>query len=116
MIEILVVILVIGMTMRIVYTNMGAWIPETALDAQASKLRSWVDYLRSESKIQGKPYSLEIDLEENMTQLVLPPEDKLVTTMDDTLASAIPLGWTSLEKAVVFNGHAIAGREVRSKG
>lgn len=116
MIEILVVVLLLGLTMRLVYSNMGAWIPETALNAQASKIRSWVDYLRSEAKIQGKPYSIELDLEENVTRLILPPEDKLVTTLDDTIASAIPLGWTPLQKGVVFNGHSIAGGEVRTKG
>lgn len=116
MIEIIVVVLIIGLTMRIVFANMGSWIPETALDAEAAKLRSWIDFLRSEAKIQGKPYSLEIDLEENRTRLVLPPEDELAVTEDDTLAATIPLAWRKLNDSVVFHGHAIAGREIRTKG
>jgi len=116
MIEIIVVILIIGLTMRIVFANMGAWIPETALDAEAAKLRSWIDRLRSEARVQGKPYSIELDLEENRTRLVLPPEDKLVTTEDDTLAATIPQAWSKLDDSVVFHGHAIAGREVRTTG
>jgi type II secretion system protein H len=115
LIEIMVVVLIMGMMAKIVISNVGAWIPESALDSQANKFRSWMDYLRSEAKIQGKPYSMELDLAGNRMRLVLPPEDKLVTTEDDTLAMTIPLGWTALDDWVRFAGHAVAGRERQTK-
>jgi type II secretion system protein H len=115
LIEIMVVVLIVGLVMKIVLTNVGAWIPESALDSQANKFRSWLDFLRSEAKIQGKPYSMELDLDGNRTRLVMPPEDKLVTTEDDTLATTIPLGWTALDDWVRFAGHAIAGRQREEK-
>lgn len=115
LIEIMVVVMVMGLIARIVVSNASAWIPESAVSSEASQFRSWVDYLRSEAKIQGKPYSLELDLDKNRMRLVLPPEDKLVSTLDDTIASVVPLTWTELDPQVVLDGHAIAGRPIYTK-
>ena len=116
LIEIMVVVLILGIMGRMVVSNMGRWIPESTLDSQVNQLRSWIDYLRSEAKIQGKPYSLELDLENHRTRLVLPEEDKLVRTDDDTVAVTIPLYWEDLDDWIKFDGHALAGRQIITKG
>lgn len=116
LIELMVVILIFGLVARMVWANFGAWVPESSMDSQVNQFRSWVDYLRSEAKIQGKPYTIELDLENHRTRLLLPEEDKLVVTEDDTIAATIPLDWTDLEKWVKFDGHAIAGGEVIRRG
>ena len=116
LIEIMVVVLLLGLVGQLVVGNMGRWIPESSLDSQVSQLRSWIDYLRSEAKVQGKPYSLELDLENHRTRLILPEEDKLVRTDDDTVASTIPMAWEDLEKWMKFDGHAFAGRPIITKG
>ena len=116
LIEIMVVVLLLGLVGQLVVGNMGRWIPESSLDSQVSQLRSWIDYLRSEAKVQGKPYSLELDLENHRTRLILPEEDKLVRTDDDTVASTIPMAWEDLEKWMKFDGHAFAGRPIFTKG
>lgn len=115
LIEIMVVIMILGLVLRIVMVNMGAFIPSSALDAQANKLRFTLDYLRSEAKIQGKPYTLELDLDKHMTRIILPTEDKLVTTTDDTMEANIEMGWQPLEDWVKFEGHGIWGREIYTK-
>ncbi len=111
----MVVVLILGLVTKVVVSNMGAWIPESSLDSQANEFRSKIDFLRSEAKIQGKPYSMELDLQGNRIRLVLPPEDQLVTTEDDTLAKTIPIGWKPLKDWVKFAGHSIAGREIEMK-
>ena len=115
LLEIMVVIMVLGLVLRIVVVNMGAFIPNSALDAQANQLRFTLDYLRSEAKIQGKPYSLELDLDKHRTRVILPTEDKLVATEDDTMEANIELGWQPLEEWVKFHGHGIWGREIYKK-
>lgn len=116
LIELMVVILIFGLMARMVWANFGGMVPESAMDSQVNQFRSWVDYLRSEAKIQGKPYTIELDLEKHRTRLLLPEEDKLVVTEDDTIAATIPLDWTDLGKWVKFHGHAVAGGAVMTRG
>ena len=111
----MVVVMILGLVLRIVVVNMGAFIPSSALDAQANQLRFTLDYLRSEAKIQGKPYTLELDLDKHRTRILLPTEDKLVTTEEDTLEANIALGWQPLEEWVKFYGHGYWGREIHTK-
>jgi len=115
LLELMVVIMVLGLVLRIVVVNMGAFLPGSALDAQANNLRFTLDYLRSEAKIQGKPYTLELDLDKHRTRIILPTEDKLVSTEDDTLEANIEMGWQPLEEWVKFYGHGIWGRQIHTK-
>ena len=116
LLELMVVMLVLGLLASLVVGNMGRWIPSASLDSQANQLRSWLDYLRSEAKIQGKPYSLELDIENHRTRIHLPPEDKLVSVPDDTAAANLIMGWQPLEDWVKFEGHGVWGREIYTKG
>lgn len=116
MLELLVVVVLLGMVSRIVLANVGTWIPTSAMDSQANQLRAHLDYLRSEAKIQGKPYKLELDLDEHRYRLILPQEDKLAESVEDTAASTISMDWQEIDENVRFEGHALAGGVVHTKG
>ncbi|MCA8956513.1 MAG: prepilin-type N-terminal cleavage/methylation domain-containing protein [Planctomycetes bacterium] len=115
LLEILIVVVLLGLILQLVWVNMGAFIPASALDAQANQLRFQLDYLRSEARVQGKPYRLEMDLDKQLYRVVLPPEDKPITTEFES-GSGLPLQWRPFEKWVRVDGHGIDGREYYKRG
>lgn len=104
LVEVLVVLAIIGLVVQFVVVNMGAMVPKTKLDAEAKKLVANLDFLRSEARIQGKRYLLELDLQNPRWRMVLPAEERL--TSEQTLEETQPraLDWTPLERDVAFAG------------
>ncbi len=113
LVEIMVVVAIVAMSVRIVTANLGALVPSTVLDAEASKLISTIEYLRSEAQLQSKSYKLEFDLQNGRWRLVMPPEERLVSTQ--TVGEEIPLQWKYLDERCKFAGfHTLSGHTAQS--
>jgi type II secretion system protein H len=104
LIELMVVVAIGALILQFVMVNMGAMVPKTKLDAEAKRLLAHLDFLRSEARIQGKRYVLEIDLDHPRWRMVIPAEERL--TSEQTLEETEPhaLDWTQLEEDVKFSG------------
>jgi Tfp pilus assembly protein FimT len=99
------VVLAIGaLILQFVMVNIAGMVPRTKLDAEAKRLLANLDFLRSEARIQGKRYILEIDLDHPRWRMVIPAEERL--TSEQTLEETMPraLEWTPLEEGVKFAG------------
>lgn len=99
-IEILVALVIIGLITAMVVPNLGAFVPRARLDAAAKILASNIDLLRSESRIQGKRYTLELDLDRGLWRRVLPPEERLTTEQDVQSLEPKQEEWSRLQEGV----------------
>lgn len=117
LIEILVVASVIGLTFMLVTQNLGGWLPDSRLDGSAKQLVHYVDFLRSQARINGKQYVLELDLDRARWRCVEPGEERFVTDQDLQALEPHALEWKPLEDEVQFAGagdpvHGIARHKV----
>jgi hypothetical protein len=95
------------MLFQIVTMNLGAMIPARAMDSEAAQLVSKIDFLRSEARLQGKTYILQLDLDNHRYRTVIPVEDQLAAS--DLATEAIETGWTPLGDNVQFAGCQTVG-------
>jgi type II secretion system protein H len=104
LIELMVVLAIGALILQFVMVNIAGMVPRTKLDAEAKRLLANLDFLRSEARIQGKRYILEIDLDHPRWRMVIPAEERL--TSEQTLEETMPraLEWTPLEEGVKFAG------------
>lgn len=99
-IEILVALVIIGLVTAMVVPNLGAFVPRARLDAAAKLLAANIDFLRSEARIQGKRYTLELDMDRGMWRRVLPPEERLTTEQDVQSLEPRQEEWSRLQEGV----------------
>jgi type II secretion system protein H len=104
LLEVMLVVLILGLVLQLVFVNLGAMVPKTKLDAEAKKLVANLDFLRSEARIQGKSYVLQLDLRHARWRMVLPAEERLTSeqTLEETERHAQQ--WNPLEDGVEFAG------------
>lgn len=102
--EMLVTTALLGLVMAIVAPNIGAFVPTAKLDAAANILVNQIDFLRSEARIHGKRYELELDLERARWRRVVPAEDKITTDQDIRTLEPWYEQWQTLETGVTFGG------------
>lgn len=104
LIELMVVLAIGALILQFVMVNIAGMVPRTKLDSEAKRLLANLDFLRSEARIQGKRYILEIDLDHPRWRMVIPAEERL--TSEQTLEETMPraLEWTPLEEGVKFAG------------
>jgi type II secretion system protein H len=104
LIELMVTLAVVALILQFVMANLGYMVPYTKLDAEAKKLLARLDFLRSEARIQGKRYELQLDLGKHRWRMVIPAEERLTSeqTLEDTMPRA--LEWSTLEEGVKFAG------------
>lgn len=114
LIELMVVIAIIGIVVRVVLLNMGAFVPATILDSEAKQMRAHLDFLRSEARLRGQWCALELDLSNHRYRYVLPPERRLAS-YDESIAE-LPLSWTPLDERAVFAGVATPSRPILERG
>jgi type II secretion system protein H len=114
LIELMVVIAVIGLAGQLVFMNLGALVPSTVLTSEATRLMGDIEFIRSEARLQGKQYKIEIDLELDRWRLVLPPEERLVS--EQTIEEDFPLEWKYLDDAIEFSGHVVVGNATQRSG
>lgn len=118
LIEMLVVMALMALILRVVAVNMGAWIPSSALKATTGKIQSELDFVRSEARLQGKPYRLEFDLDKSLYRMVLPPEEALVSIQTAAEDKETALQWmpVDLNERVVLFGHNAGNKPTVNKG
>ena len=114
LVEIMVVIAILGLSVRLVTTNLGALVPATVLDSEANRLMGMIEYIRSEAQLQGKIFKVEFDLDRHRWRVVMPAEDRLVSS--EAVGEAIPMQWQYLDRRVSFGGfHRMDGHTARSQ-
>ena len=101
-----------ALAIQLVVTNLGAMIPRTVLDSECNQFMSRLDFLRSEARLQGKRYRIELDLTNHLWRFVLPAEERLTTeqTLEETMPEA--LSWNRMEQRAQFKGIVQAGAPV----
>ncbi len=114
LLELILVVAIGAILMRVVTANIGAIVPSKAMDSAAGQLISQANFLRSEARLQGKVYRLEMDLDNHRFRTVLPPEDRLLSTEEQQEEFA--LGWTQLEDGVQFERHEFSGGRLVRNG
>jgi prepilin-type N-terminal cleavage/methylation domain-containing protein len=115
LIELMVVIALVAIVSRVAMTNIGALIPAAILKAETRKLMVQLDFLRSEARLQGKSYGLEVDLDHDRWRAILPPEDLLVTNLDEQ-GKTLPLQWMPIDPRADLAAYAIPGEELVRNG
>ena len=112
LVELMVVIAIAGLVIQMVVMNMGALIPRSKLDSQCNQFMADLDFLRSEARLQGKRYRMELDLTRHVWRVVLPAEERITTeqTLEETMPQA--LGWTAMEEGVQSKGIVQAGGSI----
>lgn len=114
LIELMVVVAIIALAGQIVVVNLGALIPSSTLNSEATRLIGDIEFMRSEARLQGKPYRIELDLDLGRWRIVLPPEERLVS--EQTVEESRPLNWQDLDERVRFAGHLVHGSPVLRRG
>ncbi len=118
LLELLVVLTILALVIQIVMVNMAAFIPSSALNGVSAKIQSELDFVRSEAKIQGKPYKLQFDLDEGLYRLCLPPEELLTSTQTATEGSSLDLQWRPIDPQgwVALRGYNSGSASTQRKG
>ena len=118
LIELMVVVAILALVVQIVMVNIGALIPSSAMDSVAAKIRSELDFVRSEAKIQGKQYSLQFDLDKSLKRLVLPEEERLVSSQTAAEGSGLALAWEPVDadERVKITGYNAGDQPTVAKG
>ena len=99
LIELMVVIAVLALAANLVVVNLGALLPKTSLDGAAKELMGLLETVRTESKLQGKRFAIELDLEGDRYRIVFPPEEEIFS--DQVVEpDGLPLDWHYVDKRV----------------
>jgi type II secretion system protein H len=114
LIELMVVIAIVGVVMRVVLLNMGAFVPATVLNGECKQMRAHLDFLRSEARLRGQWCALELDLSNHRYRYVLSPERRLTSFAEDI--AELPLSWTPLDERAKFAGVAMPSRPLIERG
>ncbi|MCC6672962.1 MAG: prepilin-type N-terminal cleavage/methylation domain-containing protein [Planctomycetes bacterium] len=107
LLELLVVISIMGLITQLVIANLGALVPARTMDKETAELAYRLDYVRSEARMAGKTFRVQFDLDNQRWRLILPPEDRLVSTQ--TIEEDLPLEWNQLDPQVRMVGAQVAG-------
>ncbi len=114
--ELLVTMAVLGLVFAIVVPNLGALVPEARLEGSGKQILRQLDWVRSEARIQGKPMSVDFDLDKTRWRIVYPPEQQLTRDQDEWTLEERPDDWQPLEKDVVFGGIGDARNGLAQRG
>lgn len=114
--ELLVTMTVLALVFAIVMPNLGALVPEARLTGSGKQIERQLDWVRSEARIQGKPMSVDFDLDKNRWRIVYPPEQQLTRDQDEWTLEERPEDWQPLEKDVVFGGVGDARNGLAQRG
>ncbi len=104
LVEVVVVMAMLALVLQFVLVNLDSMVPKTRLESESKILVGNLDFLRSEARIQGKRYALQLDLGNARWRMVLPAEERLTSeqTLEETLPQA--LDWNPLQEGVKFLG------------
>jgi type II secretion system protein H len=114
LVEVVIVIAIAAMVFQLVVGNMGAMIPARAMDSAAAEIVSKVDWLRSEARLQGKTYKLELDITGSRYRFVVPPTD--LQAAAEEVEETFGMSWFSLGDHVRLTGCGLAGGQQFTSG
>lgn len=114
LLELMVVVAIVALVTQVVMFNMGALIPSSVLDSAAKQFMSHVDYVRSEARLNGKTFKIELDLTNQQWRIVMPPEDRLVS--DQTIEENVPLDWRRIDERARIDFVRQSGGEAIRQG
>ena len=105
LLELLVVVALVALVMNIVAMNAGAFLPKTVLESETRRFVSSLDFVRSEARIRGKSYRIDLDLSRHRWRVVLPPQDQIDPNLPiDAKPEEMPLQWTPIDERLEFTG------------
>jgi type II secretion system protein H len=105
LLELLVVVALVALVMNVVAVNAGAFLPKTVLESETRRFVSSLDFVRSEARIRGKPYRVDLDLSRHRWRVVLPPQDQVDPNLPaDVKPEEMPLQWTPIDDRLEFTG------------
>lgn len=115
-IELLSTMMILGLLLAIVMPNLGALVPGARLRGSGNRIRSEMEWARSEARIQGKRMAVEFDLDRAIWRLVYPPEQRLTRDEDESTLAERPDVWLELEEDVKFVGAGDGKAGLAQKG
>ncbi len=104
LVELLATLMVVGLLFALVLPNLGTLVPAARLRGSGVRIRSEMEWARSEARIQGKRMAVEFDLGRGIWRLVYPPEQRLTRDEDESTLAERPDDWMELEEDVRFAG------------
>ncbi|MCA3007842.1 MAG: prepilin-type N-terminal cleavage/methylation domain-containing protein [Phycisphaerales bacterium] len=116
LVELLATLVVVGLLFAIVLPNLGALVPAARLRGSGVRIRSELEWARSEARIQGKRMAAEFDLDRGIWRLVYPPEQRLTRDEDESTLVERPDDWVELEEDVGFAGAGDGKSGLAQKG
>ncbi|MFN9703213.1 MAG: Tfp pilus assembly protein FimT/FimU [Planctomycetota bacterium] len=116
LVELLATLMVVGLLFALVLPNLGALVPAARLRGSGARIRSELEWARSEARIQGKRMVVEFDLDRSMWRLVYPPEQRLTRDEDEAALAERPDDWVQLEEDVRFAGAGDGKSGLATKG
>lgn len=112
--ELMVVLLIMGLTMSIVVLKLDGITAQSQLCAAARTLASTIENVRSQAVAQGKNFYVDYDLDNHAYRVVLPLEEQTVEEwMEEDYKR---LDWHYLPTGVSFQDIAISSGEVWKNG
>lgn len=116
LVELLATLMVVGLLFALVLPNLGALVPAARLRGSGARIRSELEWARSEARIQGKRMAAEFDLDRGIWRLVYPPEQRLTRDEDEDALAERPDDWIELEEDVRFAGAGDGKNGLAQKG
>ena len=115
LIELMIVVAIIGLMTQMILPAFSNTLPEEQLKSTANKLAIQLNYLRSEARLQGASYSLELDPEKQRYRVHMPPEIRLAEDGNAPLLEGDPetsaLNWHDLPLGVHFAGVSLGRKD-----
>lgn len=114
--ELLVTLTILSLMFAIVVPNLGMFVPSARLEGSGKQILRHLDWVRSEARIQGKPMSIDFDLDRQRWRIVYPPEQQLTRDQDAWTLEERTDHWQELEQDVVFAGIGDVVHGLATKG
>ncbi|GEM_PF-5473291 len=115
LIEMMVVVAIIGVITQLVLPAFSKDLPEEQLKATANKLAVKLNYLRSEARLQGAEYGVQLDPDHQRFRIHMPPEVQLAEDANAPLEEEDPeksnLHWHQLPAGIRIAGISIGRKD-----
>jgi type II secretory pathway pseudopilin PulG len=111
----MIVVAIVGLMTQMILPAFTDTLPEQELKSTANKLAIQLNYLRSEARLQGASYSLQLDPEKQRYRIHMPPEIQLSEDANTPPGEEDPektsLHWHFLPEGVRFAGVSVGRKD-----
>jgi prepilin-type N-terminal cleavage/methylation domain-containing protein len=107
LIEIMAVVLLLGLAMSGVSSNLNRFVPQAQSESAARTVIGDLDLVRSSAISNGRPYQIEFDLDNNQYRIITPftADGRIARTAEDRT----DLGIDTLPKGTSISGLMVSG-------